>query len=279
MLRTCCLVLCLVAGSRQLSIPTFIVPNAVEAGHNAELQCQYTLDATDSIQPYLKWWWTPIYGPEEDEIQLFQRIGNDASVIRPSIIEHIGNNTILIKNPNHLNSGIYECEVSGDTEIRLQQELIVFSNGNGPQLNISEVEDGSDDDNEPDVLLKCEADDVSPEPELSITVNSKEIDNITTRVTSESDGLYNISAEVTLSKEEVDGAEIRCELFYKNQNVSHPPYVDAELYDPTGAVAASTEPLDVATQPATQSLNDESSDCNGLQASGILLVIAMILMI
>ncbi|XP_026752097.2 uncharacterized protein LOC113512413 isoform X2 [Galleria mellonella] len=236
MLRTCCLMLCLVAGSRQLSISTFVVPNAVETGQNAELQCQFSLDASDTIAPYVKWWWTPLYVDEEerDKKQLYQRLESDVSILH-SNIEHLGNDTILLTDMKYTDSGNYECEVFGITEIRMHKELIVYLNGSGPQLNISEVADGPDDDSEEDILLECEAEGVSPQPELSLTVNGKEVDNLTTHVINTSNGLYNISANVTISKEEVDGAEVRCELFYENPDVTHPPYVDIELYDPSGS--------------------------------------------
>ncbi|XP_059046450.1 uncharacterized protein LOC131842034, partial [Achroia grisella] len=269
-----------ISGSRQLFITTFSVPSSVEKGSHANLQCQYRLDPSDgNYEPYVKWWWTPLYGTDEnrDRVQLYQRLQkNDSQTLNKHNIVHLESDSILVTDLDFIDSGIYECEVSGLTEIRVHKQLIVYSNGTGPQLNISEVADGPDADSEADVLLECAAQDVSPQPELSLSVNGKELDNVTTHVVNTSEGSYTIVTNVTVSKDEVDGTEVRCELFYTNQDISHPPYIDAELYDPSGAVTAATETLEVDTPPASHSLQDERSNSSGHRTSWLLLALATI---
>lgn len=48
------------------------------------------------------------------------------------------------------------------------------------------------------------------------------------------DGLYDIIANATVKKEIANGAEIRCELFFKNDNISHPIFEDIETFDLSG---------------------------------------------
>lgn len=48
------------------------------------------------------------------------------------------------------------------------------------------------------------------------------------------DGVYSIFANATLGKDVESGAEIRCELFFTNKNVSHEAYVATMTYDEEG---------------------------------------------
>lgn len=43
--------------------------------------------------------------------------------------------------------------------------------GSGPQLNVSVIPDGPDDDEEEEVLVTCDAHDVAPYPDISITLD------------------------------------------------------------------------------------------------------------
>ncbi|KAL0831240.1 hypothetical protein ABMA28_002091 [Loxostege sticticalis] len=235
MLRTCLLLLLCIAGSRQLSITEFAVPSAVEAGRNAELQCHTESERVE----YVKWWWTPLYVPldDRDKIQLYQRMPGQPAELLVKNVEIKENDTIVLLNLKSTDSGIYECEVSvaGATEeARKHQDLIVFSNGTDLQLNVSKIEDGPDEDEDEDVLVLCEAHDVTPQPELSIFVNGEEVANVTQYVSGGEHGLYDVYVNATLSDDDAEDAEIRCELFFENRNISHPPYEEKIIYTTDG---------------------------------------------
>lgn len=71
-----------VVGTSQLSIPVFEVPVSLEVGNDAELRCQFVIDARDTWAPYVKWWWTPLYDLEKTQKLVYQRLGaNDATVL------------------------------------------------------------------------------------------------------------------------------------------------------------------------------------------------------
>ncbi|CAH2991285.1 unnamed protein product [Chilo suppressalis] len=219
-LHTCLMLLCVVAGSRQLSITEFAVPSTVEAGNNVELQCRHS-DA--ERVDYVKWWWTPLYAASEDQnrVLLYQRLTGHAAEIARKNVESKDNDTIVLMNLKSYDSGVYECEVSNVAEVRRHQELIVFSNGTGIELNVSKIEDGPDEDDAEEVLVLCEVHDATPLPKLSISVDDIEIDNITQYVTGGDNGVYDVFANLTLDSDDIDeGVTIRCELAYENTNVS-----------------------------------------------------------
>ncbi|KAL4715528.1 hypothetical protein ACJJTC_009154 [Scirpophaga incertulas] len=258
MLRTCCILLCFIAGSRQLSITEFAVPKAVEAGRNAELQCRYS--EADGVD-YVKWWWTPLYVESEDKnrILIYQRLTGFAAEIPRKNIEGKENDTIVILDLKPSDSGVYECEASNLVEARKHQEMIVFSNGTGIELNVTKVVDGPDEDEDEDVLVQCEARGVTPQPLLVLSVDSNELLNTTHYLSGGEDGLFDIFANVTVSAEDVEDAEIRCELFYEDKDFSHPPYIKTLLYS-TGVVSTTTESPEDATQTEVAS---ELTNTNG----------------
>ncbi|KAJ0175600.1 hypothetical protein K1T71_008759 [Dendrolimus kikuchii] len=245
LLRACCLLLCLVAGTRQLSITDFVVPKTVEVGNDVELQCNYELGANSSEKNvFVKWWRTPPPSSGEDRKQLYQR-GPDhqARSLQHEIALNIKeNDTIVLLDVKPFASGIFECEVYDGDEVRSSQELIVFTKGSGPQLNVTEVEDGPDEDQEVDVLIECSSENAAPLPRLDITIDGK-LMNSTERVNGPDEtGYYDVFANWTASKSVVKGAEIRCELFYEDEDVAHSPYVDTTTYQPLGAEVSTAEP-------------------------------------
>ncbi|XP_013185311.1 butyrophilin subfamily 1 member A1 isoform X2 [Amyelois transitella] len=239
MLTVCGLLLSVLTVSHQLSIDEFEVPASVEVGSDVELRCGFLLDASDGRgEPYVKWWYTPLYFAEDRPIQLYQRMDSgNATYLRHSNIELVGKDDILLKDVKYTDSGRYECEVSGLNEKRVHADLIVFSNGTGPELNISAVEDGPDGDEEEDLLVECRADDVTPQPELVISANGRPVDGVIQYESSSGDGLYNVIANVTVTKSDLLDVEVRCELFFVNHNITHLPFVDIETYGPTGAAS------------------------------------------
>ncbi|XP_014362491.2 uncharacterized protein LOC106714066 isoform X2 [Papilio machaon] len=234
MWRAGCLLLCLVPVTRQISITEFSVPHAVQAGEDADLHCKYELAADETDKGlYVKWWWTPLNATSDQMHQLYQRIvGLEPNIIHSTIrLELLENDGIRLLNMTPADSGTYECEVSNIDEARAHQDIIVYSMGSGPQLNFSAAEDGPDEDEEEDVLVTCEASDVAPYPDISITVDGSLLSNVSENVEGPFDGLYDIVANATVTKSTVDGAEVRCELFFKNDNISHPAYVDIETFN------------------------------------------------
>ncbi|XP_075974770.1 uncharacterized protein LOC142975666 isoform X2 [Anticarsia gemmatalis] len=239
LLRACSLLLCLVAGSRQLSIKEFVVPKAVEIGNDAELRCQYELGAGETEAAlFVKWWWTPESSSSDDRKQIYQRIaGQPAESIHhdnSSKIEIKENDTIVLTDVSPVDSGRYECEVWNIEEVRQHDKLIVFHMGTGPTVNVSEVEVGEDDRKDNLLLVECQADDVAPKPELSVTINGHEINMTTIIEDVDSNGLYSVYANTTLSTDDMEESEVRCEIFYSDTNIAHPPYVDVKTFVPAG---------------------------------------------
>ncbi|XP_037298396.1 uncharacterized protein LOC115453874 isoform X2 [Manduca sexta] len=233
MLWTCCLILCLVAGSSQLSITEFVVPSSIEVGQNAELRCRYEILPGETEKGlFVKWWWTPAKGERK---QLYQRmIGHPAQSTQHKLeMEIKENDTIVLQELQPNATGTYECEVSIIDEIRKHQDLIVYSQGTGPQLNISVEPDGPDEDDQEDIQIECEAEGVAPLPDLTVSVNGKEINTTETLEGPDDEGFYTVTSNSTLSKFDVDGFEIRCELFYANPNITHAEFITTEIYDST----------------------------------------------
>ncbi|CAG4971397.1 unnamed protein product [Parnassius apollo] len=262
-------ILCLVPASRQISIKEFTVPHAVQAGEDAELQCRYDLNPGESDKGlYVKWWWTPLNATSDQMHQIYQRIsGLEPVTIHSTInLELLENDGIRLVKVTPADSGIYECEVSNIDEVREHQELIVYSMGTGPQLNISMALDGPEEneetknDDEEYVIVTCEANDVAPYPDLSITVAGN-IANLSETVNGPIEGLYDIFANATVSKNLAEGAEIRCELFFKNDNISHPAYVDIETFNTSGAEVSTTEVPENIT--ASDVVSDNLQNRNG----------------
>ncbi|KAG6465485.1 hypothetical protein O3G_MSEX015180 [Manduca sexta] len=105
--------------------------------------------------------------------------------------------------------------------------------GTGPQLNISVEPDGPDEDDQEDIQIECEAEGVAPLPDLTVSVNGKEINTTETLEGPDDEGFYTVTSNSTLSKFDVDGFEIRCELFYANPNITHAEFITTEIYDST----------------------------------------------
>ncbi|XP_068632521.1 uncharacterized protein [Battus philenor] len=233
-------ILCVVPASRQISITEFIVPRAVQAGENAELHCRYDLDAGESDKGlYVKWWWTPLNATSDQMHQLYQRI--------------IGHDPVIIH-----------------STIRLAM-------GSGPQLNISTTVDGPDDDENEDVMITCEATGVAPYPDISIAVDGDLLSNASENVEGPFEGMYDITTSANVTKSTVDGAEIRCELFFKNDNISHPAYVVSEIFNISGGELSTTEAPENSTAPEV--VFDSLQNINGGEKIGICmsLVIGLLL--
>ncbi|XP_013179539.1 PREDICTED: uncharacterized protein LOC106126411 isoform X3 [Papilio xuthus] len=217
---------------------------------------------------YVKWWWTPLNATSDQMHQLYQRIvGLEPVTIHSTIrLELLENDGIRLLNMTPADSGTYECEVSNIDEARAHQDVIVYSMGSGPQLNFSVAEDGPDEDEEEDVTVTCEASDVAPYPDMSITVDGNLISNVSENVEGPFDGLYDIVFNATVSKSTVDGAEVRCELFFKNDNISHPAYVDIETYNSSGDEPTTTEAPETST--TTDIVSDTLKNINGGERLG-----------
>ncbi|XP_041985851.1 uncharacterized protein LOC121738074 isoform X2 [Aricia agestis] len=231
------LFLCLVAGSRQLSVSEFTVPRSVAAGEEARLTCRYELAPGETEQAlYVKWWWAPI-NASDSRAQLYQRImGHKPTALRHNIrVEAF--DSIVITGAAPPDSGRYECEVSNAfDEIRKHDDLIVYTSGSGPELNVTLAEDDDDGDgdgnadgdgdSERNVVLSCTATDVAPEPDLVFTVDGQPLDTNHKEVTwSPSENVYDVVANASVSAARAAGATLACELVYTDARVTHPQYV------------------------------------------------------
>ncbi|CAK1540487.1 unnamed protein product [Leptosia nina] len=231
--------LTLIAVSEQLSILTFDVPNAVRAGDDAALRCQYELSPDESDKTlFVKWWWTPINGSSDERSQLYQRIaGRDPVAIHHNIkIEE--NDGILLLNVSVKDSGVYECEVSNIDEVRVYEKLIVFTPGSGVELDVIRTEDGPDADEDEEVIVSCKVEAVAPYPHLTITVDG-ELVNTTDLVINSSDELYDAYSNVTLSDDATAGSEITCRLAFADVNVTDISFVATEIYNGTAQALSS----------------------------------------
>uniref|UniRef100_A0A2A4J6C7 Ig-like domain-containing protein n=1 Tax=Heliothis virescens TaxID=7102 RepID=A0A2A4J6C7_HELVI len=229
----CSLLLCLVAGSLQLSIKEFVVPKAVEVGKDAELRCQYQLGENETeVALYVKWWWTPQSGSSYDRKQIYQRIaGQDAEAIHhdnTSTIEIRNDDSIVLLDVNPVDSGTYECEVSNIEEIRNHETLVVFSMGTGPEINYTFIEADNEEEEEDTLLIECKAENIAPSPDMAIIFQGEKIDIVKNVEDIDQDGYYDIYGNATVSVKDVDEGEIHCEVFYTT--LDHPPYVDVETY-------------------------------------------------
>ncbi|XP_047019201.1 V-set and immunoglobulin domain-containing protein 1-like isoform X1 [Helicoverpa zea] len=275
----CSLLLCLVAGSLQLSIKEFVVPKAVEVGQDAELLCQYELGENETeVALYVKWWWTPQSGSSYDRKQIYQRIAGQAAEAihhdNTSQIEIRNDDTIVLLDVNPVDSGTYECEVSNIEEIRNHEKLIVFSMGTGPEINYTLIE-GDNDVEEDMLLIECKAENVAPSPDMAIIFQGGKIDISKNVEDVNQDGLYDISGNATVSAKDIDEGEIRCELFYTT--LDHPPYVDVETYIRPGRDAPPTaQPAQNATEPEPthESLQNSSDDAGRVHSTWTLLLFA-----
>ncbi|XP_049868215.1 V-set and immunoglobulin domain-containing protein 1-like isoform X1 [Pectinophora gossypiella] len=249
------LLLCLsLVAANQVSITEFSVPDTAKVGDDVELVCRYNLEGKETSLFYVKWWWTPVDAPTR---LLYQRIGHHEPQSSIHGVKVKDNDTIQLVNLQPNDSGRYECEVNNVDEIRRSQDLIVYTPGSGPQLNVSTVADGPDDQ---DVQVFCEATDVAPEPELTISVDGKVVPVADLVLSDSVDGQYSIAANLTLEDIEA-GSEVRCELFYTNRAVNHEPYVAVETYQPSGAELTTTEAFEDSTESeATPSPTDGSGD-------------------
>ncbi|XP_046962328.1 uncharacterized protein LOC124531834 isoform X1 [Vanessa cardui] len=268
------LLLYFVTGSRQLSITEFSIPNSVESGEDARLNCKYELTSDESDKAlFVKWWWTPLNSASDERNQLYQRIAGHPAVALHNDIKIEENDSILLLNVTPEDSGTYECEVSNIDEVRKHAELLVFTMGSGPDLNITLVDDGPDADDEDDVLVTCEATDVAPYPDLVIIANGEILP--TNESISSNGSTFNINAWTVLPKDKADGVDISCELYYRDVNVTHSPYVDTQTFYIDQAALTTTEDAeDAFTTEATSDPLQYTSKAEHGSALSLLLVIA-----
>ncbi|XP_045768834.1 uncharacterized protein LOC123869820 isoform X2 [Maniola jurtina] len=229
-------------GSQQISITEFSVPDAVESGRDVLLQCGYELNSSETGQGLtVKWWFAPVNESDDNPIQLYQRIGGQSPEKTKIVeIEIKGNDDILLQNVTPESSGTYECEVSTiEDEKRRHDTLIVFTKGE-MVLNITEVEDGPDEDDEKDILVTCVATDVAPPPDLVITVNDEELISNDT-IIREGNSTFDVTTTVELSREQALGANIACELYFRNANITHEQYKISKTFDAVSTGVIGTE--------------------------------------
>lgn len=65
-------------------------------------------------------------------------------------------------------------------------------------------------------------------------LHSRESQEIQQWVSAPESGRYNVTANVTVSRAKAEGADIRCELFYRDESISHPVFDDVIQYEGEG---------------------------------------------
>ncbi|XP_047989127.1 uncharacterized protein LOC125228550 isoform X2 [Leguminivora glycinivorella] len=225
MLRTLLMVLCVVAASQQLEIPKFSVPEAVEKGSDAELICEH--DGSEKVS-IVKWFWNQ--DGAEKPVQIYQRaFGGEKKIIIPKT-EPLLNITLIEEDKHNLalwdlqpeHSGTFECQVEEEAnfmERRIASPMVVYSIGDGPKLSF---------EGEEDVLVVCEAAGVAPEPEITITYGDTTLN--TTLLEGPVDGLYNVSTNATLARQDIEGVEVSCKLSFDNEAIASELLQVADMY-------------------------------------------------
>nr|XP_026493087.1 uncharacterized protein LOC113398504 [Vanessa tameamea] len=253
------LLLYFVTGSRQLSITEFTIPSSVESGEDARLNCKYELTSDESDKAlFVKWWWTPLNSTSDERNQLYQRIAG-----HPAVALH---NDISLQSYRSFSARI---------NLNIISFILQFLSamGSGPDLNITLVDDGPDADDEDDVLVTCAATDVAPYPDLVIIANGEILP--TQESVSSNGSTYDIFASTVLSKDKADGVDISCELYYRDVNVTHSPYVDTQtFYVDQSALSTTEDAEDDFTTEATSDPLQYNSKAEHGSALSLLLVIA-----
>ncbi|XP_038214687.1 uncharacterized protein LOC119834405 [Zerene cesonia] len=267
------LLLLLVTVSKQLSISDFNVQSPVKKGDDVLLQCRYKLDQGESDKAlFVKWWFTPMNGSSDDRSQIYQRIvGHD-----PVSIHHdmkiVENDDILLLNVSVKDSGTYECEVSNIEEVRLYRDLIVYTTGSGVELDISRTEDGPDEDEDEDVVIMCYATDVSPYPDLTVTVNGDAI-NSSKAVITNPEELFDVYSNSTISDDVAAGAEIKCQLSFQDVQITDESLIVTQTYSSTAESLTENSTELVTTTEATET--DILNSGNGVTPYWIVLLLAL----
>ncbi|OWR48313.1 hypothetical protein KGM_208484 [Danaus plexippus plexippus] len=267
------LLLYLVTGTRQLSITKFSVPNVIEIGEDVRLQCRYQLDPQESDKAlFVKWWFTPQNGTSDQRSQMYQRIaGHEAAAIHHDI-KLDENDDILLLNVTPADSGVYECEVSNIDEVRRHSSLLVYTKGSGPSLNITLIEDGSDDDEEEDALITCSASDVSPSPYMYITVDGEYLDS-EELLSGPEENLYDITSSANVSKSKIEGVEVACLMFYREMNsTEYPHYSYTITYHSDESALSTTELVEESTTETSDILKSTCDAGFGLASSALLVI-------
>ncbi|XP_063391490.1 uncharacterized protein LOC134676932 isoform X2 [Cydia fagiglandana] len=227
MLRTLSLVLCVVAVSQQLDISKFSVPEAVEKGSDAELLCEH--DGTEK-ETIVKWFWKPEGADEPTPIMIYQRaLGAEKKIIIPRT-EPLLNITLIEEDKHNLalwdlqpeHSGTFECKVEEEQDFqerRNSSDMVVYSIGDGPKLSF---------EGEEEVLVVCEAFGVAPQPDITISYDSTTFN--TTVLEGPIDGLYNVSANATLNRQDIEGVEISCKLSFEDEVITSDVMAVADTY-------------------------------------------------
>ncbi|XP_063530901.1 uncharacterized protein LOC134741920 [Cydia strobilella] len=232
----------------------------VEMCRDAELLCEHDGSETLSI---VKWFWSP--DGADRPMQIYQRaFGGEKKIILPrtkpllniTLIEEDKHNLALWDlQPEH--SGTFECQVEeeqGDfQERRKVSDMVVYSIGDGPKLSF---------EGEEEVLVICEAVGVAPQPDITISYDSTTFN--TTLLEGPIDGLYNVSTNATLNRQDIEGVEISCKLSFEDELITSDVMEVADTYHSDGWLATSTAapedttestevPAALATEPTPDS--------------------------
>ncbi|CAL4114817.1 unnamed protein product [Meganyctiphanes norvegica] len=177
--------------------------------------------------------WIPItdtkpqsLGPFKDRVNLEYEISSDP------MYKH---RALSLLNPTTELTGIYTCRVSSfeDDDKYLNRRVIIYSEPSEFKIQTEQI-------NQTNVKITCEADNIFPEPEVYIYKNYNgelvQLEDTAEEKTwkssngNEGEGTYTIHAEVTIADEDLTGlTQFGCDLRIPETNVS---FTDTLSYEP-----------------------------------------------
>lgn len=215
----------------KLSIRDLNVPPVVQNGTKSSivLDCDYDFeDKSDRQGLVVKWYFknnpTPVYqwivGNKPQAFGIFKNrlnLGYKASTDEAKQFR-----AMMILNPTIELTGEYMCLVSNfENEVSEKEEMTVWVKEKGIDLIIDETIDNKT-ERANKIRIKCEVEDVYPEPELSIKLDGKVANAEVSKTQNDSTDLYSIEAFIVLDVKSIRSpdstVDIGCELNIANAN-------------------------------------------------------------
>lgn len=222
-----------------LEIRNLVVPEVVQNGTKSSivLDCDYELDdpsAKDGL--VVKWFFrnnpTPVYqwivGKKPQAFGLFKSRLNLSH--RASNEETKAHRAMMILNPTIELTGEYMCLVSNfESEKSEVKNMTVFVKEDKIDLIIDETIDNRT-EKASKIRIKCEVEDVFPEPDMVIRVDGKVINAEINKEQNETTDLFDIEAFVVLDVKTLKSAvTFDCELSIDDADYTAHNFVDYEV--------------------------------------------------
>ncbi|KAI5704720.1 hypothetical protein M8J75_008118 [Diaphorina citri] len=223
-----------------LSIRDLVVPSVVQNGTKSSivLDCDYEFEDPSAKEGLVvKWFFnnnpTPVYqwivGKKPQAFGIFKNklnLGHRASTDDFKVYR-----AMQIMNPTIELSGEYMCLVSNfENEKSEVKKMTVFVKEKGIDLIIDETIDNKT-EKANKIRIKCEVDDVYPEPNMTIRMDDRELDAVVQRQQNDTTDLYSIEAFVELDVKTLKSASITfdCILSIPEANYTAHEYEDYQI--------------------------------------------------